>query len=75
MIAVTALAVIGPVGYQRGLKLESPRPTPSIDFVRHELKKITAAQLANALSTASIPSSSTLMSAAYALEHLRTRVL
>ncbi len=75
MIAVTALAIIGPIGYQRGLKLESPRPTPSIDFVRYELKRITAAELANTLSTVSIPSSSTLTDAAYALEQLHTRVL
>ncbi len=75
MIAVTALAIIGPLGYQRGLKVESPRPTPSIDFVKYELKNVTALELANTLSTVSISSSSKLTDAVYALEELHTRVL
>ncbi|WP_449462189.1 cation:proton antiporter [Tardisphaera miroshnichenkoae] len=75
MIAITALAIIGPLGYQRGLTLESPRQTPSISFIKYELRNVTAGQLANTLSTVSMPGSSALGDAAYALEQLRTRVL
>ncbi|MFQ1020972.1 cation:proton antiporter domain-containing protein [Tardisphaera saccharovorans] len=75
MIAVTALAIIGPLGYQRGLQVQSPKQTPSIKFVRYELRNVTAGQLANTLSTVSISANSTLADAVYAIEQLHTRVL
>jgi len=75
MIAVTALAVTGPLGDQRGLELGSPKKTPSISFIGYELKSVAAGQLANTLSTVSIPPNSTLADAAYAIEQLHARVL
>jgi len=75
IIAVTGMALLAPLGYQGGIPLRSPEPSPSIQFVRHELKGVTAEQLSNTLSTVSISSSASLQEAAYALENLRTRVL
>ena len=75
MVPVTVLALIAPLGYEGRITLEKPRPAPSIDFVRYELKRVSARELSRTLLTVSVPATTTLQEAVVALEQLHTRVL
>ncbi|MGC8631890.1 MAG: cation:proton antiporter [Thermoprotei archaeon] len=75
MVAVTVLALIAPLGYEGKIKLQPAKPSPSINFVKYELKGISAKELSNTLSSVAINKEASLTEAAYALEDLHSRVL